>query len=94
VDPDSESLNIWSNYLHYLGSQKPQKPHQTSDSDGSGSRLFLDSAFVESVYQDPDSQEEKSGQGIHSFGSDCDEFGSRSDTELSLRCPTEFVQSG
>jgi len=91
VDPDSESLNVLSNFLHYLGSQKSQKPYQTSDSDGSGSRLFLDPASVESVNQDLDPQEEESG---HSFCSDCDEFGSRSDTELSLRFLAEFVQSG
>ncbi len=44
--------------------------------------------------QDPDPQEEESGQGISSFSPDCDEFGFRSDTTLLLRCPVEFVVSG
>jgi hypothetical protein len=46
------------------------------------------------IRNDPDLKEEESGQRISSFGPDRDEFGSRSDTELSLRCPVEFVVSG
>ncbi len=46
------------------------------------------------ILNDPDPQEEESGQGITSFGPDRDEFRSCSDTGFLLRGPVEFVLSG